>query len=132
MTTSPFDAQNCIPALGTLPPLACLYCGATQATVRRCPQILDPRLGYPSHCACCDCETDNACPKCRGENLEYGAYESATDRETGYADFGERYYCRDCGATGDLDDTVAELAMLPQRAHRLAPASMPAELSEVA
>jgi len=64
--------------------------------------------------------------------LEYGTYESATDRETGYADFGERYYCRDCGATGDVDDTVAILAMLPRPACKLAPASMPAELSEVA
>jgi hypothetical protein len=74
----------------------------------------------------------NACPKCRGENLEYGTYDSATDRETGYADFGERYHCRDCGATGDVDDTVAVLAMLPPPARRLALAGMPAELSEVA
>jgi hypothetical protein len=137
MTTSPFDAQNCLPtlppvSLGTPPPVACLHCGATQATMRRDRQILDARLGYRAHGACCECETDNACPKCRGENLEYGAYESATDRETGYADFGERYYCRDCGATGHLDDTVAVLATLPQPARRMAPASMPAELSEVA
>jgi hypothetical protein len=98
--------------------------------VRRDRQILDARLGYRAH-ACCECETDNACPKCRGENLEYGTYESATDRETGYADSSERYYCRDCGATGDLDDTVAVRATR-QPARGMAPASMPAGLPEVA
>ena len=69
--------QNCPPTpslirLDTLPPLACLHCAATQATVLRDRQILDARAGYPTQCVCCDCETGSACPKCRGEHLEYG------------------------------------------------------------
>jgi|ERR1019366_625836 hypothetical protein len=119
MTTSPFDGHNSLSTLPlilveTPPPLACLHCAATQATVRRDRQILDARLGYPSHCVCCDCETGNACPQCRSEHLAYGTYDCGTDRETGYADSGECYYCRDCGATGDLDDTVAALVALSQ------------------
>jgi|ERR1039457_838047 hypothetical protein len=52
MTTSPVAGQNCLPTLSlTLlespPPLACLHCAATQATVRRDRQILYARLGYP-------------------------------------------------------------------------------------
>jgi hypothetical protein len=82
--------------------------------VRRDRQILEARLGYQADCVCCDCETGNACPKCLGENLEYETYDFGIDRGTGYADSGERYYCRDCGATGEVDDTVAALVMLPQ------------------
>src|ERR1017187_2537703 len=133
MTTSPVAGQNCLPTLSlTLlespPPLACLHCAATQATVRRDRQILYARLGYPSDCVCCDCETGNACPNCLGENLEYGTYDFGTDRETGYVDSGERYYCRDCGASGDVDDTVPALVILPQatpklgKGHEAAPA----------
>ena len=93
----------------TPPPLVCPHCAAMQATVRRDRQILSARLGYPADCVCCDCETGNACPRCLSENLEYGTYDWGTSRETGYADFGERYYCRDCGAAGDVDDAVAAL-----------------------
>jgi hypothetical protein len=138
MTTSPCDGQNCLPTLPlvvpeTPPPLACLHCAATQDTVRRFRQILDARLGYPAHCVCCDCETSNACPKCLGENLAYATYDFGTDPETGYADFGERYYCRDCGATGDVDDTVAAPVRLPQLTRKpMTPARGPAELPEVA
>ena len=95
---------------------------------RRDRQIRYARLGYPSDCVCCDCETGNACPNCLGENLEYGTYDFGTDRETGYVDSGERYYCRDCGASGDVDDTVPALVMLPQatpklgKGHEAAPA----------
>ena len=80
-----------------------------------------------------DCETGNACPQCLGENLAYEAYDFGTHRETGYADSGERFYCRDCGTTGDVDDTVAALVMLPQPTRQpMTPADVPAELPEVA
>ena len=120
-TSSPIDLQNGISTvrpvmLETSPPLVCLHCAATQATVLRDRQILDARAGYPTQCVCCDCETGSACPKCRGERLEYGPFDGGTDPLSGYADSGERYYCRDCGATGDLDDTLAVLVMLPQPA----------------
>ena len=90
MTTSPFDGQHCLPTLSlmlpdTPPPLACLHCAATQASVLRDRQILDARLGYLAQCVCCDCETGNACPQCLGENLEYETYDFGTGRETGYA-----------------------------------------------
>jgi hypothetical protein len=49
-----------------------------------------------------------------------------------YADSGERYYCLDCGATGDVDDTGATLVMLPQPTHKPMPAMVSAELPEVA
>jgi hypothetical protein len=39
---------------------------------------------------------------------------TSASAETGYADSGERYYCRDCGGAGDVDDTVPALVMLPQ------------------
>ena len=83
----------------TLPPLACLHCAATQATVRRERQIAEALLGEPIQRGCCDletgdCETGNACPRCLGENLEYGTYDWGTDRQTGYADSDERYYPR--------------------------------------
>jgi hypothetical protein len=69
-----------------------------------------------------------ACPRCLGENLEYRTYDYGIDRETGYADSGERYYCRDCGATGDISDAVA-----PALAHRpTAPVRAAAALPEVA
>src|SRR5450755_3614054 len=106
------SVQNCSPTpslifLDTPPPLACLHCAATQATVLRDRQILDARAGYHTQCVCCDCETGSACPKCRGEHLEYGPFDGGTDPLSGYADSGERYYCRDCGATGDVDGTLA-------------------------
>ena len=138
MTTFPCEEQNNPPALPLVivempPPLACLHCAATQATVRRDRQIQAALLGYPADCVCCDCETGPACPQCRGENLEYGAYDCGTDRETGYADCGERYYCRDCGASGDVDDTVPALVMLPQPIRKpMASADGPADWPEVA
>src|ERR1017187_6185349 len=94
MTPSPADGQNCLPTLSlmlpdTPPPLACLHCAATQASVLRDRQILYARLGYPSDGVCCDCETGNACSNCLGESLEYGTYDFGSDRETGYADSGE-------------------------------------------
>jgi uncharacterized protein YbaR (Trm112 family) len=135
-TTSLCDGPNSLPTLPRTaeipPPLTCLHCAATQASVRRDRQILSARLGYPADSVCCDCETGNACPRCRGENLEYGIYDCGTDA-AGYADCGERYYCRDCGAAGDVDDAVPALVMLPQPARQpMTPASGPVELPEVA
>jgi hypothetical protein len=74
MTAAPLEGQNCPPTpslilLDTPPPLACLHCAATQATVLRDRQILDARASYPTQCVCCDCETGSACPKCRGASL---------------------------------------------------------------
>jgi hypothetical protein len=130
--------QNCPPTpslifLDTPPPLACLHCAATQATVLRDRQILDARTGYPTQCVCCDCETGSACPKCLGEHLEYGPFDGGTDPVSGYADSGERYHCRDCDATGDVDETLAVLVMLPQPAHlAIELAGVPANLPEMA
>jgi len=138
MTAARLEGQNCPPTpslirLDTLPPLACLHCAATEATVLRDRQILDARAGYATQCVCCDCETGSACPKCLGEHLEYGPFDGGTDPLSGYADSGERYYCRDCGATGDVDDTLAVLVMLPQPAHRaIELAGVPANLPELA
>jgi hypothetical protein len=86
-----------------------------------------------SPCEGQNCEAGNACPQCLNENLAYGTYDVGTERETGYADSGERYHCRDCGATGDLEDIIAAPSMLPQPVGTsLPPASVPADLSEVA
>ena len=84
MTPSPADGQNCLPTLSrmlpdTPPPLACLHCAATQASVLRDRQILDARLGYPASNATA---RPAACPKCLGENLEYETYDFGTGRET--------------------------------------------------
>jgi hypothetical protein len=78
-------------------------------------------------------EAGNTCPQCRSENLAFGTYDFGTERETGYADSGERYYCRDCGATGDVDDSVAAPPRLPQPVPTpRTPVSVPADLPEVA
>jgi hypothetical protein len=82
--------------------------------VRRQREIIDARMGYATECVCCDCETGNACPHCLSENLEYASYDFGSDWETGYADSGERYRRRDCGATGDAVDAAPALVMLPQ------------------
>jgi len=58
---SPVNAAST--RIETLPPLACLHCAATQATVRRDRQIADALLGYPTECVCCDPETGDACPR---------------------------------------------------------------------
>ena len=138
MTAARLEGQNCPPTpslilLDTPPPLACLHCASTQATVQRDRQILDARAGYPTQCVCGDCETGSACPQCRGEHLEYGPFDGGTVPLTGYADFGERYHCRDSGATGDVDHTLAVLVMLPQPAHLATQlACRPANLPEMA
>ena len=54
------------------------------------------------------------------------------DRDTGYADSGERYHCRDCGATGDVDDTAPVLVMPPQPMRKpMTTARVSAELPDV-
>jgi hypothetical protein len=62
----------------------------------------------------------------------YGSYDFGSEPETGYADSGERFQCRDCGATGDVDDTVAVLVMLPQPLKPAASAGLPVAFPEVA
>jgi hypothetical protein len=86
-----------------------------------------------SPCEGQNCEAGNTCPQCLSENLAYGTYDFGTERETGYADSGGRFYCRDCGATGHVDDSVSAPPLLPQpvRTPRT-PASVPADLPEVA
>jgi hypothetical protein len=117
----------------TVQPLACRHCGSTLASVRRNRQILEARIGRPSDCVCCDCETGNACPHCRSENLDDGFYDYGCDTETGYADSGPRFRCRDCGATGDVDDADPVLVMLPQPTPKpVASACLPSGLPEVA
>jgi hypothetical protein len=117
----------------TLPPLACLHCAATQATVRRERQIADALLGYPTDCVCCDPETGNACPQCGSPNLAYGSYDFGCDAGTGYADAGESYRCLECGATGDVDDAASALVMLAQEPRKpMTQANSAASLPDVA
>lgn len=124
MTTFHCDGPN------SLPPLVGLHCAATQATVRRDRQILSARLGYPADSVCCGCETGHARPRCLGENLEYETYDCGARRT---ADYGEQYYCTDCGAASYVDDAVAAIVMPPQPARRpMTPASGPTELPGVA
>jgi hypothetical protein len=60
-------------------------------------------------------------------------FDGGTEPETGYADSGERYYCRDCGTSGYVEDTAPALVMLPQPMPKpIASASLPTELPEVA
>jgi hypothetical protein len=136
IATSPGGGQDRLPPLLLMlpeAPPACLYCAATQATVRRQRQILDARLGDSAPCVCCDGETSYTCPLCLGQNLEYASYDFDTDTETGYADSGERYWCRDCGATGDAEDTAVMPAMLaPPTRKPMTPACGQAELPQVA
>jgi hypothetical protein len=53
------------------------------------------------------------CPDCGSLDLIAEAYDFGTDRETGYADAGARFRCRDCGAEGDAADVLARA--LPAR-----------------
>jgi hypothetical protein len=117
----------------TLPPLACLHCAATRATVRRERQIADALLGYPTDGVCCDPETGNACPQCGSPNLAYGSYDFGCDSETGYADAGERYRCLECGAAGDVDDAASAQVMLAQEPRKpMTQANSAARLPDVA
>jgi hypothetical protein len=126
---SPVNAAST--RIETLPPLACLHCAATQATVRRDRQIADALLGYPTECVCCTRKP--ATPAPGSQNLAYGSYDCGYDSETGYADAGERYRCLDCGSTGDVDDAAPALAMLAQEPRKpMTIAHSAAELPDVA
>lgn len=50
------------------------------------------------------------CPKCLGKHIEVREFNFGVCPETGYHDAGERFRCLDCGATGDADDLVVEVA----------------------
>ncbi len=50
------------------------------------------------------------CPECLGEHIEVREFNFGVCPETGYHDAGERFHCLDCGATGDADDLVVEVA----------------------
>jgi hypothetical protein len=76
---SPVNAAST--RIETLPPLACLHCAATQATVRRDRQIAAALLGYPNQCVCCDPETGDR-PAPGSQNLAYGDYDCGCDSET--------------------------------------------------
>ena len=89
-------------------------------------------MGGATKCVCCDCETGNACPHCLSENLEYESYDFGSDSETGYSDSGERYHCRDCGATGDVEDAVTALVMPLQPMQKPIMATGAADVLEVA
>ena len=44
------------------------------------------------------------CPECESDSIVIEQYDYGTCPETGYHDAGERFQCRDCGATGDVSD----------------------------
>jgi hypothetical protein len=44
------------------------------------------------------------CPQCGASRLEIIEYDFGVCRETGYHDAGERFTCRACGATGDVEE----------------------------
>ena len=48
------------------------------------------------------------CPECLSDTIATHRYDFGICRQTGYHDTGERFRCRACGATGDVDELVAE------------------------
>lgn len=48
------------------------------------------------------------CPECGSDNVVIKPYDFGTCPQTGYHDAGERFECRDCGATGDGSDLVCD------------------------
>jgi len=55
------------------------------------------------------------CPECESYNLVIKPYDYGICRETGYHDAGERFDCRDCGATGDVSDLASSPARQANR-----------------
>jgi len=47
-------------------------------------------------------------PECGSDKVEVRPYDFGTCQQTGYHDAGERFECRNCGATGDADDLVSD------------------------
>jgi len=52
------------------------------------------------------------CPECSSRDIRIDPYDFGICRETGYHDAGERYRCRTCSATGDVEDAAHALATL--------------------
>ena len=48
----------------------------------------------------------SACPECGGGNVAVTEYDFGICPQTGYHDCGERFRCRECGATGDVNDLL--------------------------
>ena len=48
------------------------------------------------------------CPECLSDAVAARDYNFGICRQTGYHDSGARFRCSACGATGDVDDLVAE------------------------
>jgi len=44
------------------------------------------------------------CPQCGSAEVSIERYDFGRDSETGYHDAGETFRCRDCGATGDVEE----------------------------
>lgn len=55
------------------------------------------------------------CPECESNNLLIKPYDYGICRETGYRDMGERFECRDCGATGDASELASDPARPAKR-----------------
>jgi len=53
------------------------------------------------------------CPDCGSSNVRVQSYDYGVCPETGHHDAGERYVCKDCGATGDADDLPCNRAAKP-------------------
>jgi hypothetical protein len=52
------------------------------------------------------------CPECLSGEVIVDEYDFGACPETGYHDAGERFRCLACGATGDVDDLVANEAAI--------------------
>lgn len=61
-------------------------------------------------------EANTRCPECLSEDVIVQGYDFGVCRQTGYHDAGERFRCRACGATGDVDDLIAGSLDLVHRA----------------
>jgi len=48
------------------------------------------------------------CPQCGGSDLAVEAYDFGRCSQTGYYDAGERWRCRTCGASGDVEEIDGE------------------------
>ena len=48
------------------------------------------------------------CPECLSDAVAVHEYNLGICQQTGYHDTGERFRCLGCGATGSVDELVAE------------------------
>jgi len=44
------------------------------------------------------------CPECGGDLIRVVEFDFGICSQTGYHDCGERFQCRECGASGSMDD----------------------------